>query len=448
MTRHHPPSVLEQLDALFASPLIHDLAAELEGLSRRTRRHPLAMHLAYGAMARIYHSANRLDAELLNGDTWQRVLERYNEGAAHHPSGVVMKATTPPLLADTYRHVRDHLTNDENLEILQLAFTTHSVALAQRIGLLVPHGGSRTRPHPRRTIYGDGTVVRPLYNRADRGRQDPDAQEHARHDGQIYGNNLVAIAVRGDAVHQRVILAVGRVQQRGREADEAIRLIRQVHAVAGDDIQAVVYDGAFRGVHHEILMSEMGLIVVNKVHAGRRAGEERVHRQIPLGPSRHVVHGRTCEHTLIAQNGSVHEASFDDGGALVLSEALPRRQVRRYQRGGGGWRFSVGVVVPCPKGPYVTWISPHPQPGERGHGRPDQLRLLPESDPHFQRLYGLRNDSESINRGYKRTLIADRAAARGWRRQVLDLSSWGVLTNALAWQTNELRRHGTEDGTI
>ena len=448
MTRHRPPSVAEQLDALFASPLIHDLAAEFEDLGRRTRRHPLAMHLAYGAMARIYRSANRLDAELLSGDTWQRVLERYNEGAARHPRGVVMTPTTPPLLADTYRHVRDHLTQDENLETLQLAFTSHSVTLAQRIGLLVPQGGSRTRPHPRRTIYGDGTIVRPLYNRAERGRQDPDAQEHARHDGQIYGNNLVAIAVRGDAVQQRVILAVGRVQQRGHEADEAIRLIRQVHAVAGEAIQAVVYDGAFRGIHHEILMSELGLLVVNKVHAGRRDGDQRLHRQIPLGASRHVVRGRACEHSLVASNGSIHEVGLDDAGQLVLSGPLRRQQVRRYQRGRGGWRFSLGVVVPCPKGSYVTWISPHPQAGERGHGRPDQLRLLPESDPHFQRLYGLRNDSESINRGYKRTLIADRAGARGWRRQVLDLSSWGVLTNALAWQTNEFRRHGTEDGTI
>ena len=437
MTRYRPPSVADQLDALFASPLIYDLAADLEDLNRRTRRHPLAMHLAYGSMARIYRSANRLDAELLSGDTWQRVVERYNAGSAAHPRGIEMRPATPALLADTYRHVRDQLTTEENLETLQLAFTTHSVALAQRIGLLVPTGGSRTRPHPQRTIYGDGTVVRPLYNRAERGRQDPDAEEHTRHDGQIYGNNLVAIAVRGEIAQQRVILAVGRVQQRGREADEAVRLIRQVHAVAGDAIQAVVYDGAFRGVHHEILMSEMGLIVVNKVHAGRRAGEERVHRQIPLGPSRHVVHGRTCEHTLIAQNGSVHEASFDDGGALVLSEALPRRQVRRYQRGGGGWRFSVGVVVPCPKGTYVTWISPHPQPGERGHGRPDQLRLLPESDPHFQRLYGLRNDSESINSGYKRTLIVDRAAARGWRRQVIDLLSWGIATNSVALHNRE-----------
>ena len=434
MTRHRPPSVADQLDALFACPLIYDLGGDLEALNRRNRRHPLAMHLAFGAMARLYRSANRLDAELLSGDTWERVVERYNKGAASHPRGVAMDPNAPVLLADTYRHVRDHLCHDEDLDLLQLSFTEHSVALAQRIGLLLPHGGSRTRPHPSRTIYGDGTVVRPLYNRAEKGRQDPDAEEHTRHDGQIYGNDLVAIAARGPLVHQRVILAVGRVQQRGREADEAIRLIRQVHAVAGDAIQAVVYDGAFRGVHHETLMSELGLIVVNKVHASKREEEQRTHRQVPLGEYQHVVRRRTCVHTLVAQNGSVHDAAFDDGGELVLSAPLVRKQVRRYERGGGrGWRFSVGLVVPCPRESFVVWLSPHRQSGERGYGRADQLRLLPESDPYFQVLYGMRNDSESINSSYKRTLIVDRAAARGWRRQVLDLTSWGILTNSLAW---------------
>ena len=432
MTRYRPPAVAEQLEALFACPLIHDLAAELSDLTRRTRRHPLAMHLAYGAMARVYRSSNRLDAELLSGDTWAHVVELYNKGAARHPLGVEMDPNAPVLLADTYRHVREHLTSEENLEVLQVAFTTHSVALARGIGLLLPTGGSRTRPHPSRTIYGDGTVVRPLYNRADHGRQDPDAEEHTRHDGQIYGNNLVAIAVRGPLAQQRVVLAVGRVQERGHEADEAIRLIRQVHAVAGDAIQAVVYDGAFRGVHHETLMSELGLIVVNKVHAGRRVGDERVHRQVPLGEWSHVVGRRTCTHTLVAQNGSIHEVSFDDGGGLVLSEPLVRKQVRRYERGKEGWRFTLGITITCPRDPFVGWISPHPQLGERGHGRPDQLRLLPESDPHFQVLYGLRNDSESINSAYKRTLVSDRAANRGWRRQVLDLTLWGLLTNALA----------------
>jgi phage terminase small subunit len=35
------------------------------------------------------------------------------------------------------------------------------------------------------------------------------------------------------------------------------------------------------------------------------------------------------------------------------------------------------------------------------------------------------------------TLIVDRAATRAWRRQVLDLLSWGILTNSLAWWNNE-----------
>lgn len=438
MTRHRPPSVSAQLDALFACSLIHDIAADLAGLNRRKRNHPLAMHLAFGAMARLYRSGNRLDAEMLCGDNWARVVERYNKGAALHPSGVEMSPNAPVLLADTYRHVRDLLARDEHLETLQLAFTHHSVALANGIGLLLPHGGSRTRPHPSRTIYGDGTVVRPLYNRAEKGRQDPDAEEHTRHDGQIYGNDLVAIAARGPLAHQRVILAVGRVQERGREADEAIRLIRQVHAVAGDAIQAVVYDGAFRGVHHETLMTELGLIVVNKVHASKRDEERRTHRQVPLGQWTHAVRKRSCTHTLVAWNGSVFDASFDDGGALVLSEPLARKQVRRYERGAYGWRFSLGVTVTCPKEEFVAWISPHRQPSERGHGRSDQLRLVPESDPHFQTLYGLRNDSESINSSYKRTLIADRAAARGWRRQVLDFASWGILVNSISASQSEL----------
>jgi len=99
----------------------------------------------------------------------------------------------------------------------------------------------------------------------------------------------------------------------------------------------------------------------------------------------------------------------------------------------GGWRFTLGVTVPCPKQAFTAWISPHPQTGDPGHGRPDQFRLIAESDPYFQTLYGLRNDSEAINSHYKRTLVADRAAALGWRRQVLDLTSWAMLTNTLAW---------------
>jgi hypothetical protein len=181
-------------------------------------------------------------------------------------------------------------------------------------------------------------------------------------------------------------------------------------------------------------MTELGLIVVNKVHPATNDGDTKTYRHIPLGQWSHTVRNRTCTHTLVTTGGTVHDSTLDDTGQLVLSDPLPRKQIRRYPRGRhGGWRFTLGIHIPCPKAPFTAWISPHPQPGDTNHRRPDQLRLIPETDPWFQTLYGLRNDSEAINAAYKRTLIADRAATLGWRRQLLDLASWATLTNTLAW---------------
>ena len=91
-------------------------------------------------------------------------------------------------------------------------------------------------------------------------------------------------------------------------------------------------------------------------------------------------------------------------------------------------RRGLEPLIPC-----ASWISPHPSLGDTTFGRLDQLRLLPEHDPLFAPLYGMRNDSEGVNICDKRSLLADRAATRGWRRQVLDLTSWAILGNSLAW---------------
>jgi len=441
MTAVRPPHHTTRLEALFGCPLLHDIATDISPVGRRRRRHPVALHLAYGALARLYGSSNRLDTELAHRSNWDHIVTLYNSGAALHPNGVPLDAIGVPLTVDTYRHFRDTLTGDPTFDQFLDTFTHHSVAIAHAVGLLHIDGpGSRTRPAPVRTIYGDGTIVRPLYRPENKGRRDNDAEQHTRHDGHIWGNDLVTIATRGPEPHRRVILAVGRVHNVGREAETAIALIRRVHRQAGDGIQAVVYDGAFRGTHHEVLMTDLGVVVVNKVHPATNDGETKTFRQIPLGQWTHTVRKRTCTHTLVTCGGNVHDSTLDDTGQLVLSEPLPRRQIRRYPRGrDSGWRFSLGVDVPCPKQSFTAWISPHPQHGDTNHRRPDQLRLIPDSDPWFQTLYGLRNDSEAINAAYKRTLVADRAAALGWRRQLLDLASWAILTNTLAWHQHAPR---------
>jgi hypothetical protein len=445
VTRHRPPTRSTWLAALFTCPLVHDLAADIDDPAALHRQHPLALHLAWAAMARLWGSSNRLDAELGDRFAWAEVVDRYNAGAHEHPLGHPVPRNAAPLTSDAYRHVRTHLSRPDVLDAVLEAFTLHNVKLARSIGLLNPEGpGSRTRPHPTRTIYGDGTILRPLYRPTNAVRRDPDAAEHVRHDGAVWGNNLVTVAVRGPAVHQRVLLALGRVDQPGREAATAVTLIQRVHAHAGEGVQAVVYDGAFRGVHHDQLMRSCGVVVINNVHpAAKRANDSRTYRVVPLGRWLHHPQDRDCAHTLVAHGGAVHDATMDDGGQLVLSDPLARHQVRRYATArSGGWRFSLGVKVPCPRDPFVAWISPHPQAGDTTNRRPDQLRLLPKHDPLFPTLYGLRNDSEAINSAYKRTLIADRAAALGWRRQLLDLHAWALLNNTLAWYHHAPRPAG------
>jgi hypothetical protein len=68
---------------------------------------------------------------------------------------------------------------------------------------------------------------------------------------------------------------------------------------------------------------------------------------------------------------------------------------------------------------------------KRGLNRTENLRPIPESSPDFARLRVLRPDAESINRGIEDSLFINRASAKGWRRQIVDLLGHARLVNAL-----------------
>jgi hypothetical protein len=389
------------------------------------------MHLAWAALARGVGSGNRLDAEIAHSDLWQRfLLDRYNTAAEAHPEGITVSPHLDRLYADTHRHTRDRLCTDDVLDELTRAFTAASADLARSVGLLQPSAiGSRTKPGATCTIYGDGTILRPIYRGEPGHRADPDAAVHHRHDGAVVGTKLVHFAARGPEPHRRVVLAVDRVADPGREAESSVELVRRIHAHAPDGIAAVVYDGAFRGTHHNQLMTDLGLIVINKPHGTR----SKKPRTLPLGTWTHDTAAGPCEHSLVSHGGDVCDATLDDTGKTTLSDPLERNQVRRYERPGGRYRFSLGIKVRCSAGDFVAWISPHPGPGDATAGRADQLRLISPHEPLFSELYGLRNDSEAINANYKSTHVYDRAPVLGWRRQLLDLLAWSILNNSIAW---------------
>jgi hypothetical protein len=71
------------------------------------------------------------------------------------------------------------------------------------------------------------------------------------------------------------------------------------------------------------------------------------------------------------------------------------------------------------------------------------LRAIPPSDPDHDRLYARRNDTETGNRLLDDSMLRERAHTVGWRRQLLNLTTWAALRNASA--ALQHARPGTSD---
>lgn len=463
----------QQIEAVFSHHAVYELGLmipqkEKSDVGRRADN-PGYMLVAYGVLARLFRSGIRVQTELKDPGTWQLVCDTVARVQQQHPDLVPSLPGRRPPGWESFRYARDkYLTDPEVLADLQSVFTECAVEQAQALGLLDPNGpGSFSHPHRSRVVYGDGTVVRPLYapppatRRTDKAsgktkvtyldgrgnpikapsrRFDPDAADYHGHAGSVHGQNFVALYARGDGPHQRVVLAVDRVPQPGQEAATAVGSIKRLHEVVGPGIQAVVYDGAMRGTHIDELMTSTGVLVINKVHASaktarRRGKTDPASRWFALGTWEHDTTTGACTHQLAAVDGAVSEVGLDDAGEAVVISRLDRKQVKRPRRASGSYHFNVAYEVPCDAGAFAAWVTPHGEPGDATHRRADAVRVIAEGEPDFERLYGLRNDAESFNSQLKRSLLVGRAMSLGGRRQLLDVLCFALLQNA----TNQYR---------
>lgn len=163
-----------------------------------------------------------------------------------------------------------------------------AVDQARELGLLDPEGsGSFTHPDLSRLLYADGKVLTPLY-RAKPGemavdrttgevrrlRAEPDASLHFEGDGEVaWGTKFVMVAVRTKDERGRIILDLEWVPRSGAEAESAIRCFRRITPLV-PGAQGVIYDTALRGVHHQILLRELGLVPINRVAAARAGARQ------------------------------------------------------------------------------------------------------------------------------------------------------------------------------
>jgi len=459
-------SDLERIEAILQNPETYELAALVPppDLTHggRARHYPAFMWIVFDALLSVYGSARKVETELAHPLVWDYLRDTVRERFPHDPSTWL---PTRPMRRHHYVYGRNrYLTDPELLDRLLACHRRHAAEQARHIGLLDPDGpGSWTHPHLSRMLHADGKVVTPLY-RAKPGdthldtatgelrplRHEPDARPHIEGDGEAaWGIKFVLVAARSTDPHGRIILDIEWVPDHGGgEAKIATGCFTRLAPLV-PGAQGVVYDTALRGVHHQTLLRELGLLPLNKVTAAvaddnqpRRTKGRRVEKSVHLEDKiLHLADGSRRTVQLYAHGGALGIGELDESGNLRFV-ALERVRTHRNADKNGKYRWYNDYRLPHRYDATTIAVRLHGNAHDRARrlNRTENLRPIPPTDPDFARLYPRRNDAESINRGLNDSLWLARAHSLGHARQHLNLLGFALMVNSIALHRHR-RRH-------
>jgi hypothetical protein len=449
-------AALERVEAILANRAIYELAelippADLSNGGRR-RHYPEFMWLVFEALLSVYGSARRVEAELSHPLVWELLRRNVRQRFRRDRSKWLPDA---PMRRHHYLYARNRYLTDSAVFAV-LAGTHREIAARQacELGLLDPDGlGSWTHPDLSRMLHADGKVITPLYT-AKPGetrlnpttgelrslRHEPDAGLHVEGDGETaWGVKFVLVAARSADVHGRIILDAEWVPRPGGEAHTAIGCFTRLAPLI-PGAQGVIYDTALRGVHHQTLLRDLGLIPVNRVSAARaddnrprRGAGRRVPKSAHLEDKTVGTGGRKQTVALYARDGAVGIGHLTESGELNFEE-LRRVRTHRNPDKNGKYRWYNDYRLPDSLGGETLTVRLHGTDADRARrlNRPENVRPIPPTDPDFARLYPRRNDAESINRNLVDTLWLGRAHSLGHARQHLNLLGYALMVNGLA----------------
>jgi hypothetical protein len=224
----------------------------------------------------------------------------------------------------------------------------------------------------------------------------------------------VLVAARTEHRHGRIILDIDWVPTPGGEARTAVDCFTRL-APHIPGTQGVIYDTALRGVHHQHLLRELGLLTINRVTAAkagakkpRRGDGQRVEKSIHLeDKSITLTDGTTHTIALFARGGALGIGEYTATGDLHFVP-LPRIRTQRNQDKTGRQRWYNDYELPADyhRATITVRLHGNEQDTARKLNRTENLRPIPPGDPDFERLFPRRNDAESINRYLDDTHVA------------------------------------------
>jgi hypothetical protein len=454
-------AALQRVEAILRNPATYRLAEVIPQADRtrggRPRDFPDFMVIVFEALISVYGSARQVEAELDYRLTW-RVIQRL----VKKRTGVVLPRQ--PMRRHHYLYLRStYLTRPDVLKALADVHRRTAADQAVKIGLLDPDGpGSWTRPHRSRLLYGDGKVITPLFKahpgdtRLDKTtgelrplRYEPDGALHFEGTGETaWGTKFVLVAARSDRERGRMILDLEHVTSPGGEAATAVDCLART-ATLTPGAQGVVYDTALRGVHHQKILRDLGLLSINRVAAARagskkprrNANERRVAKSTIIETKDITRPDGTTELVpLYARDGALGLGRLADDGRLTFEELRRTHTMRRADKA-GTYRWYNEYALPDDLGGGTITVRLHgnDEDAKRKLNRTENLRPIPPSDPVFADLFRQRNDAESINRNLDDTLFLRRAHSVGAARQHVNLLGFALMVNSLTLLEHQAR---------
>jgi len=393
---------LTKVEAIFRNPALYDLAELIPRpdpqAGGRPRTYPDFMLLGFEALISVYGSARQAEAELGHPLVWELVRRIVTERFPNQP-----RMHLPPEPMKRYHYVygrNRYLTAPQVQSKLLELHRRLATEQARELGLLDPQGpGSWTHPDLSRLLYADGKVLTPLFrakpetSTADQEtgeirllKHDPDAGLHFEGDGEAaWGTKFVLVAARTEDERGRIILDVEWVPKPGGEAGVAMECFTRLAPLV-QGAQGIVYDTALRGVHHQKILREFGLLSINRFTAAeagakkpRRKGGRRVEKSIhvedkmvrrPDGSSTYV--------RLFARGGALGIGELTDSGDLTL---VPLKRVRTHRnRDKSGlyrWYNDYRLPVAYGGGTVTVRLHSNDEDAARGFNRTENVRPIP-----------------------------------------------------------------------
>ena len=280
--------------------------------------------------------------------------------------------------------------------------------------MLNPAKGSLTHPHPTQMLIGDGTRIKCRYKHGAEGSYDPDGNQVRRYDPDAVQYHDKEYRHKGTAFGQNLLLAIARNPYRNERG--IIDADFETDQPEGTTFANMILD-----------LMDAGLITLVKVPRAKGQNPKPSVSEPTTSPTPHT--GQTFTLTVTAVDGTpcitlLHTDRHD------YYQPLERKQTKRNRNKNtytfyGIWAIPhTRIVNPALAGAATTIRHSSTTAEKRAkphRRRSTALRQTPETDPDFDRLFGLREDSESSNSEIKYLLPNDRARTVGLHRQRINM---------------------------